>query len=534
MTFNVRMNSVGRVIKPALEAPVGVAWSVKDMYLSKQFDATILRNLFVYIIGFVAILLIINIIISTAMSIKDPNPANSNILAVGDAQRAVISSGTPITASPSMIDIASASASSAATSASASASSAASSAATSASASASSAATSATRSATASASSYAPGALGGSAGFKDYTEGFTSPLTSQNTLRSLLQNVPKNQQFLVNLCPLTASIGGYIGPLKGGVFDPAFYVTAALNAGIRSFVLPISTYTDDNKRPPNWPVSGDPAIVCRDANGVVQSLNGISVKQFCSELVRYLGVNGSQMSEPVLLFINQVTAYLPDPVKDEASYVRVTHKIAKDLSVINSYRLTSAGVNGSATGGQNEAAILTQMSISDLNSKIIIFTNFNTKIALKSAYSKMLPTLDEYSNFIYKPVNAANSATAAATGSRNILLTDVSGSQVNWTEQARIVWHIAFASGTDPNAVPTANLVDQATNTGIQTVPIPFFYTDLSGTQPIWDLWGGYAWRVKPDAARYTMPDPIVPATPSEKMNARVRPNLQPGQTAVD
>jgi hypothetical protein len=73
--------------------------------------------------------------------------------------------------------------------------------------------------------------------------------------------------------------------------------------------------------------------------------------------------------------------------------------------------------------------------------------------------------------------------------------------------------------------------VDNAIKTGIQVIPVPF-YTD-SSIKPTWDLWKGYSWRIKEPGARYLKPDPVVPATPSAKMNARVAPNLQPGQAVV-
>ncbi|NBO09672.1 MAG: hypothetical protein EBV30_10120 [Actinobacteria bacterium] len=94
-----------------------------------------------------------------------------------------------------------------------------------------------------------------------------------------------NQRYLVNLCPLTASVGGYLGPLQDGVFEPSIYIERALNAGIRSFVLPISVYYDDNKMQPNWPLSGTPTIVYRDAQGTILSLNGLKLLTFCQILV---------------------------------------------------------------------------------------------------------------------------------------------------------------------------------------------------------------------------------------------------------
>jgi len=367
------------------------------------------------------------------------------------------------------------------------------------------------------------------------SEGFASTgasgpaLSGNKSLDSLLKGINPAQQYLVNLQPLTATIGGYIGPVASGVFDPDTYFKSAFAAGIRSFVLPISTYIDDNKTPPNWPLSGKPAIVCRDFRGVIQSLNGLSLRKLCESLLTFRNsVNAAQSSEPILLFIDADTEYLPDPVKQEKAYVAVTSEIAKELTLLDPYRLTNIGPYGSAVGGANESAILTQTPLSELKDKILIFTNFNTKLALKSAYSSVTPTLDEYANFTYAPVTTVTAI--SSSGSKIMSIADISGSTVNWTDQARSVWYTAVRRPYSD--VPAIGDVQAALNVGIQAIPIPFFMNPASSTKPIWSLWNGYAWNIKPEAARFTKPPPVVPATPSQAMNARVSNDLQPGQTS--
>ena len=90
-------------------------------------------------------------------------------------------------------------------------------------------------------------------------------LEGSNSWNGIISKLAPGERYLVNLCPLTASLGGWIGgDVNKGVFYSDFYLQKALRAGIRSFVLPICTYTDDKKIPPNWPMSGDPAVVARD------------------------------------------------------------------------------------------------------------------------------------------------------------------------------------------------------------------------------------------------------------------------------
>jgi len=168
------------------------------------------------------------------------------------------------------------------------------------------------------------------------------------------------------------------------------------------------------------------------------------------------------------------------------------------------------------------------MNLTDLKSKILIFSNFNTKLGINPAYNNIRPALHYYCNFLYQPVVAANAGTGAAVGSRTIRLSDISGSAINWTDQSRTVWH--FTGLDDLTAIPDSGAVDAATNIGIQSITVPYFFTDLSLTQPMYNMWNGYAWRLKPKSARYVKPAPIVPAKPSTALNARVSPDLQPGQ----
>jgi hypothetical protein len=355
-------------------------------------------------------------------------------------------------------------------------------------------------------------------------------LDGQNSFfAGLLPSIPTQERYLVNLCPLTASIGGYTGPLENGVFDSEYYLRKALRAGIRSFILPISTYYDDTKQPPRWPYSGSPAIVYRAENGKILSLNGLSIKKFCENLLIYKSENNRQIEEPILLTLHEVDEYVPDKIKAEKDYVQLMSKIAKELEPLNPVRLTTLGPYGSAVGGQRETEILTQVPITDLRNKVLLFTTFDVKVALKDTYNSIQPRLYDYVNFISKPVVAENANTATTVGSRVIRLEDIKGSKINWSDQARTVWH---STGLDaPSRLPEVGDVDGAIKTGIQSITVPFYAIDTDKVKPIWDLWGGYAWRVKPPTARYAKPLPVVPQNPSTALNARVDANLQPGQT---
>lgn len=355
-------------------------------------------------------------------------------------------------------------------------------------------------------------------------------LDGQNSFfAGLLPSIPTGERYLVNLCPLTASLGGYTGLLENGVFDSEYYLRKALRAGIRSFILPISTYYDDTKQPPRWPYSGSPSIVYRAENGKIFSLNGLSVKKFCENVLIYKTENNRQIEEPILITLSEVEGYVPDKIRAEKEYVQLMSKLAKELEPLNPVRLTTLGPYGSAVGGQREMEILTQIPITDLRNKVLLFTTFDARIALKDAYNSIQPRLYDYVNFISKPVAAENAGTATTIGSRVIRLEDIKGSKINWSDQARTVWYSTALDA--PNRVPTVEELGEALKSGIQSVTIPFYMIDTDKVKPLWDLWSGYAWRVKPPMARYAKPAPVVPQNPSTALNARVDSRLQPGQT---
>lgn len=366
-------------------------------------------------------------------------------------------------------------------------------------------------------------------------EGDTQLVGQKSLYSELIRGLEEGERYLVNLCPLTASLGGYIGSAEPGAFYSEIYIQHALRAGIRSFVLPISTYLDDNKYPPNWPLSGDPAIVCRDLKGKIISLNGLSVKKFCSDLMTYMTENSAQANEPIILYIHETEEYVPDKIGQEEKYVKFMSKIARELDVIPvERRLTTLGGYGSGVGSANESVILTQIPLSNLKGKFIIMTNFDTKPALKTAYKNITPSLDNYVNFTVYPVVAANAGlnVNTANSSRSLRLADVKTTKINWSDQARTVWHMTTLD--NPLATPPADTLDLAVKSGIQMIPVPFFMTNkVDELKPIWDTWKGYAWRLKVPAARYLKPAPVVPQPAKAQMNARVDSSLQPGQVAI-
>ena len=216
--------------------------------------------------------------------------------------------------------------------------------------------------------------------------------------------------------------------------------------------------------------------------------------------------------------------------------------IAEELKTINSKRLMTIGAFGSAHGGQRETEILTQVHLNELQNKILIFTTFDTSLALKDEYKNISPKLYDFANFLPKPLIADAGTTTTqpnvlqgvntGSGSKIIKLVDISGSKINWPNQARTTWyHANIESNLE---APLQIAVANALKAGIQLIPIPFFYLEFDkNMQDIYKLWNGFAWKLKEKNARFKKPAPIVPAPPNPRMNARVDNRLQPGQTKV-
>lgn len=322
--------------------------------------------------------------------------------------------------------------------------------------------------------------------------------------------LPRNQSFLVNICPLTGYLGGYLGPPEH-TMDATYYLQTALQAGIRSFILPISTYINASKVPPDWPYSGEPVLACRDVNNVIISVNGLTINQFVSALLQFKSVS-NLAPEPILLYLEDA---LSNTDRSKINYVSFMKKIASTLFPLDPYRLTTVGSYGSVIGGAQQTKLLTEIPLVTFNDKILIFTNFDT-LQDKDG------TLGSYANFIYS--NDENSSV------RNIMLEDIAGTTVNYIQNSRINWHIA--SSKTPLVAPSASTVQGAFDNGIQCVPIPLLSTPMDAIKDIWNMWKGASYLLKAESARYTQPDPVVPSQVSTRLNASIQ-GKDPGNLVV-
>ena len=335
------------------------------------------------------------------------------------------------------------------------------------------------------------------------------------TQTSSSPKLPINQSFLVNICPLTAYLGGYLGARPNtsvGVMNAEFYFKTAFQAGIRSFVLPISTYINASRTPPDWPYSGEPALVARDESDTVITENGLTLDSVVASLLQNKSVSGYG-SEPIFLFIEDVVS---DIDRKKVPYVSFMKKIAAALAPLDSYRLTSVGSYGSVVGGKKQNELLTQIPLSAFTGKIIIFTNFDVMLDPQL-------TLASYANFVYSKDNTKEV--------RTVGMEELPGTTTDYVTNARINWY--FAKSKTPLVAPKANAVQLALDSGLQCIPIPFISESMESISDIWSIWKGASYTLKAEKARYTQPAPVVPAQVSTKLNASIQ-GQKPGNLVVN
>lgn len=349
-------------------------------------------------------------------------------------------------------------------------------------------------------------------------------------ISTVLKGVAPAQHYLINLAPITITYAGYIG---AGVFDASTFFKHAFALGIRSFVLPISKYKDDNKKPPIWPNSGEPALVYRDAQGNITSSNGLTIAQLTRGLVNSLGAASVQQSEPIMIKIEAVPGadrdnkpYVPDPDGDERTYVDFMTKIADGLKPLRDANLllTQLGQYGSPLGATQQDKILLQTPVNTLAGKVLITTDFDVSKYYKKAYLGTKGSLLEYVHFVvsnspqqgkmsyYKTLPLTNISSTTDPDASRITLNEVKGTTIEDTASVAL-----------------------ALRKGVQILPLPLFESSAK-PELVLELikpWKGAAWALKPEEARYTKPAPVKAATPSQSMNARVVADAQPGQIVV-
>ena len=338
------------------------------------------------------------------------------------------------------------------------------------------------------------------------------------------QGLPSSQKALVNFAPLTVLNPGYIGPTDNGVYKEAEGVAMALKAGARCFVLPIDFHENSSLPKPAFPNAGEPCLLYRDVGGVIRSLNAGSILKV-SEALANLAFNDiiPLKSDPLVLILY----FVRTPQANTKEYLRYCSKVARELRPLQPYMLGQAPEGVYNRQARQDELLYTDLS--NLERKVIIMCNLDTTLFrnTKSVGISAVPPQEDLDFLVnlrlFSPVEPPLGATEKASqnqfprGYIETLLYSINipeDKRKETVETNRIRWIVGLQSDM-PTQKDVSYVLEKI---GVQCIPLPF-YALTEADKPLLEIWkkGSLA---KPDALRFTRPEPIKPKEPSPKLNA--------------
>jgi hypothetical protein len=348
------------------------------------------------------------------------------------------------------------------------------------------------------------------------TQGKRSDPKTTSLTRAIVPSMAERQNYLVNLCPLTVRLPGYLGPLRGGIFDEKEAIRIAVAAGARGFFIPLSYYVDGNKKPPLYPESQKPAVVARANTGEFISKNGGFLHTILQEIV----AAKSNVNEPFLVFLHGDST-LPNSRLQEQVYSAYISAVADACKQLQPYLPKQVGQLGYTQKGRGNQSLMLQIPVQLLTTNIIVFTNLDFSMEDDPKYKRT--KLGDFINIRY-----TNTEESADIG-KVVSLDTVKSAGDTFRKSARIQYTIALPANEQ---APSAVDVQQVFAEGIQCVPLDLL-ASADEVKEAWNLWRGAGWIAKQESLRYTKPEEIVPQKPSAVLNARVDGAQFAGQLVV-
>lgn len=349
------------------------------------------------------------------------------------------------------------------------------------------------------------------------TQGSRSNAKKTSLTAAILPTLKERTNYLINLCPLTVRLPGYLGPLRGGIFDEKEAVRIAVAAGARGFFIPLSYYVDENKKPPLYPESQQPASVARANTGEFISKNG----GFLSTIIQEILLAKGNVNEPFLVFLHGDST-IPNSRLKEDIYSAYLSAVADACKQLQPYLPKQIGQMGYTQKGRGNQAIMLQIPIQLLTQTIIVFTNLDLSLEDDPNYKRT--KLGDFVNIRYT-VNEDTST----DGGKLVSLDSVKSASDTFRKSARIQYTIALPANEQ---IPSATEIQQVFAEGIQCIPLDLL-ANADALKEVWNLWGGAGWTTKQESLRYTKPQEIVPQKPSAVLNARVDGAQFAGQLVV-
>lgn len=348
------------------------------------------------------------------------------------------------------------------------------------------------------------------------TQGQRSDTKKTGLYPAIVSKFAERQNYLINLCPLTVRLPGYLGPLRGGIFDEKEGVRIAVAAGARGFFIPLSYYVDGTKQPPLYPESQKPAIVARAATGEFISKNAAFLEAVLKEIILAKG----SVNEPFLVFLHADDT-VPNSRTKEVAYSAYCSAVAEACMQLQPHLPKQVGQLGYTQKGRGNQTLMLQAPIQMLSQNIVLCTNLDVSMEDDPKYKGT--KLSDFVNILYSTEDTS------VEGAKLVSLDSVMAAGDTFRKSARIQFTIGLPANEQ---VPTATQVQQALAEGIQCVPLDLL-ANAEALKDVWTLWQGAGWIGKPEALRYTKPQEIVPQKPSAVLNAKVDGAQFAGQLVV-
>lgn len=337
------------------------------------------------------------------------------------------------------------------------------------------------------------------------------PPQNKKPLSQILNGVPKNQQVLANFSVLTAFNPGYIGPYADGVYSESVGTNTALELGARCFVIPIDSDSTWKR----------PMMVQRNTSG-----NRISLDSFKMDGQRPVGFFGGDPAEVINTLARNAFAYTndpliiylhfektPDPVSKEKEYISFLSKVAAMLKPLREFHLRSTE-RGDYTRQRSTDSLLI-VPIQMYMKKVLIFTNVDTSVFRKKAYSEN-EDLDFWTHMrFYDSVSTKDSKTVRAYFNRPSFYLNTPPNKIGeLVDNTRINFNMALSKEKSVTLADAKTLLETQ---GVQLIPIGLFEPE---NKPVADLYKNGSFLVKPEALRFTIPEPIKVAAQNPKLNS--------------
>lgn len=338
-----------------------------------------------------------------------------------------------------------------------------------------------------------------------------------------VQDMPEDEQCLVNFHVLAARFTGFIGPNGQNYFDPEFAIPYALKAGCRSFIYEIDYLDDCNGNGFEY----YPKLVIRDINGRL-IVNPDTSKPMCvndststilkvSRILRDNAFSGTlQNSTDPLIVVLFIRRLPPVERTENKRLLRFYSRIAKGLAPLTDKTIDSILQGGVFSRQKQEGALLIN-NIKTYEGRVLIFCNADTSAFREDKTYPQNEDLDFLVNLrlTYKQTQlgcTSNPSGASFGGIETVdsFLVTPPDQVTNTCNDLKLRWTVTLSK--DPlEVVDEKKFNTLMTTYGVHCVPIQFYeegYKYVFGNK----LFQKWSYIPKPKSLRYRKPPIAIPA----------------------